>query len=311
MNADKLQSWPVLVYEDLNDTLATVQLWTQIVGKIRLRNMPWINHSWHVTLYVSPRGLTTGSIPYEDGVFEISFDFVNHKAHVISSFGNSKIIDLYPRTVASFYKEIMSSLKDLGINTFIYSVPNEIEPAIPFEHDEIHCTYDADQMYTYWKVLVNVHNIFTRFRAGFRGKCSPVHLFWGAFDLAVTRFSGRAAPKHEGSMPNLPSDVMQEAYSHEVSSCGFWPGNEQMPQPVFYSYCYPTPDTFGTQNIAPKEAFFSSEMGEFILPYEVVRQAPDPGKTLLQFLQSTYVAATTTGNWDRSNLECDLTSFEK
>jgi len=308
---EKLKRWPILVYEDLNDTLATVQLWTQIVGKIRLRNMPWINHSWHVTLYVSPRGLTTRSIPYEYGVFEIEFDFVNHKVQIISSIGVSKTIDLYARTVASFYKEFMSSLKNLGINTTIYAVPNEIEPAIPFENDEIHSIYDANQMHTYWLALVKVHNVFTRFRASFRGKCSPVHLFWGAFDLAVTRFSGRPAPKHQGAMPNIPSDVMQEAYSHEVSSCGFWPGNEQMPQPVFYSYCYPTPDTFGSQIVTPKEAFFSSEMGEFILPYDVVRQSYQPEKMLLQFLQSTYVAAATTGNWNRDNLECDLTSFEK
>lgn len=310
MKTDTIQ-WPDIPFNDWKDTLYTVQMWVQIVGKIRLRKMPWTNHSWHVTLYVTPQGLTTGSIPFENGIFQIDFDFVNHHLLVTSSAGNRKQINLYPRSVASFYNELFEKLNLMNIKASIYAVPNEVEPAIPFAQDETHKFYDKDKIELFWRALVSVHNVFTKFRAGFIGKCSPVHLFWGAFDLAVTRFSGREAPKYTTQMPNMPLKVMQESYSHEVSSCGFWPGSEQFPMPAFYSYCYPSPADFGGQKVQPEEAFYSKEMGEFFLPYDVVRRADNPEKTLLKFMQSTYEAAANTANWSRNELEFDFSEFEK
>jgi hypothetical protein len=303
-------SWPALSFDSLKDTIATIQLWVQIVGKVRLVKMPWLNHSWHVSLYVSARGLTTGSIPYSGGIFQIDFDFIDHKLIITASNGNIEQIDLYPRTVADFYKELFKKLEKMSIDASIYACPNEVEPAIPFEKDEIHQSYDKVAMNSFWHVLTNVNTVFTCFRAGFTGKCSPVHLFWGAFDLAVTRFSGRRAPVHPGGAPNIPLKVMQEAYSHEVSSCGFWPGSEQFPHPAFYAYCYPTPAAFAEQKIEPEKAFYSKEMGEFFLLYDDVRQSSDPAATLMRFLNSTYEAAANTGNWDRKALECDFSSFE-
>jgi Family of unknown function (DUF5996) len=302
--------WPELNYERLRDTIATVHLWTQIIGKIRLRQMPWLNHSWHVTLYVSPRGLTTGSMPYARGFFQIDLDFVGHQLIIISSEGLAERTGLYPRSVADFYKEIFAMLARMEIDVTIHGKPNEVVPAIPFEEDEVHKSYDAHEIMLFWQALVRINLVFVRFRSGFIGKVSPVHFFWGSFDLAVTRFSGRKAPKYPGSVPNIPDDVMQEAYSHEVSSCGFWPGADEFPTPAFYSYCYPTPADFGGQPVEPAEAFWSKEKGEFFLPYEAVRQADDPEETLLRFLRSTYKAAAVTGQWDKQ-LECDLTFFEK
>jgi len=299
----KNQSWPELRYENLKDTITNVQLYTQIVGKVRLQKMPWINHAWHVTLYVSPIGLTTGSIPFEDGIFEMEFDFTNHLLLITTSNGGSEKVELYARTVASFYKEVFEKLALLNIEIKIYGKPNEIDPAIRFEDDETHCVYDKDQINLFWKALVKIDSVFTKFRADFSGKCSPVHLFWGSFDLAVTRFSGREAPEYTGTVPNLPLEVMQEAYSHEVSSAGFWAGSDAFPQPAFYSYCYPTPAAFGDQSVKPAEAFYSREMGEFFLPYEAVRSSSNPEETLMQFLQSTYEAAAETGNWNRKALE--------
>ncbi|WP_183580760.1 DUF5996 family protein [Mucilaginibacter sp. X5P1] len=304
------KKWPELAFESLKDTLATVQLWTQIVGKIRLIKTPWINHSWHVTLYVSPRGLTTGSIPYVDGNFQIDFDFVAHELLIIASNGKTEKLSLYPRTVASFYAELFEKLNAMGIEAKIYAKPNELDPAIPFAQDEVHKSYDAVQMNLYWQALININSVFVKFRSEFTGKCSPVHLFWGAFDLAVTRFSGREAPLHPGGAPNMPDRVMQEAYSHEVSSAGFWGGSEQFPHPAFYAYCYPTPADFGQQVVEPSEAFYSNEMGEFFLLYEVVQRSENPEVKLLQFLRSTYIAAAKTGNWD-NKLQCDLTGYEK
>ena len=303
------QVWPELKFEELKDTIATVQLWTQIVGKIRLSKTPWTNHSWHVTLYVSAKGLTTGSIPYGGGIFQIDFDFISHKLIITSSWNENVSLDLYPRTVADFYQELLQKLTLVGIDVSIYAVPNEVEPAIPFQEDEIHQAYNKEQMNKFWQALVKIHNVFTAFRTGFVGKSSPVHLFWGAFDLVITRFSGKSAPVHAGGAPNMPLKVMQEAYSHEVSSCGFWPGNESFPQAAFYAYCYPTPAAFGQQKIEPAEAFYNEEMGEFFLPYEAVRLSPEPEAKLLQFLNTTYKAAAITGNWDREALECDLSSF--
>lgn len=273
--------------------------------------MPWINHSWHVTLYVSPTGLTTAAIPYEDGIFQIDFDFVQHKLWITTSSGENSSLDLTQRTVANFYGELMQKLGGLGIDTNIYPKPNELDLAIPFEKDEIHHTYNPAQMNNLWQAWINIHIIFTKFRAKFRGKCSPVHFFWGAFDLAVTRFSGREAPLHPGGAPNMPLSVMQEAYSHEVSSCGFWPGSEASPYPVFYAYCYPTPVSFGEQPVKPAEAFFSEEMGEFFLPYADVIKADDPENYLMEFLQSTYEAAANTGHWQRDLLECDFSVLER
>ncbi|HZX57151.1 MAG TPA: DUF5996 family protein [Mucilaginibacter sp.] len=305
------RQWPDLAFESWSDTLATVHLWTQIVGKIRLKQMPWLNHSWHVTLYVSPNGLTTGSVPYQNGVFQVEFDFIHHVLHINTSEGGIARVGLYPRSVANFYRELFEKLKSVDIDASIYASPNEIEPAIPFEQDEVHHSYDAEKIHDFWLALVKINNVFTRFRANFRGKCSPVHFFWGGFDLAVTRFSGKPAPAHPGGAPNIPLSVMQEAYSHEVSSCGFWPGNAQFPHPVFYSYCYPTPPEFNRQQVKPVEAFFSGEMGEFMLLYEVVQRSDNPEDVLMQFLQSTYEAAADTGHWDRKALECDFSRFEK
>lgn len=295
--------WPELKYELLGDTLTTVQLWSQIVGKIRLVKMPWVNHSWHVTLYVSPHGLTTSGVPYEGGMFQLEFDFIDHQLVIITSEGREERVPLQPRTVASFYKELFEKLDKVGVEAKIYAKPNEIDPAIPFEKDEIHQAYDKEQMHLFWLALVRIDAVFKRFRARYTGKCSPVHLFWGAFDLAVTRFSGRTAPKHAGGAPNMPLRVMQEAYSHEVSSAGFWGGSAAFPQPVFYAYCYPVPETFGQQKVAPEAAFYSKEMGEFFLPYDAVRTSGDPEKALMQFLQTTYEAAAHTANWDRDSLE--------
>lgn len=313
MNKDIIvkPNWPDIPFNSWKETLYTVQLWLQIVGKIRLRKMPWTNHSWHVTFYISPIGLTTGAIPYEQGVFQIDFDFQNHQVLITSSTGQHDKMDLYPRTVASFYYELFEKLASLKIPAFIYAVPNEMEMAIPFKEDEMHKSYDKDSMNLYWQALISINNVFTRFRARFIGKCSPVHVFWGAFDLAVTRFSGREAPKHPGGMPNIPLKVMQESYSHEVSSCGFWPGSEQFPMPAFYAYCYPAQALFGEQEVQPKEAFYSNEMGEFFLPYDAVRLSDHPEETLLQFMQSTYEAAANTADWKREKLEFDFSGFEK
>jgi len=309
--ADSTNStWPHLEFGAYGDTVATVHLWTQIIGKIRLKKMPWLNHSWHVTLYVSGRGLTTGSIPCGKGVFQIDMDFIDHQVIILCSDGKMETIKLYPRSVASFYEELFSKLGSMSIEVAIYDSPNEVDPAIPFQKDTIHKSYDPAQMHLIWQALVRVEPVFTRFRSTFIGKVSPVHLFWGSFDLAVTRFSGRPAPKYPGAVTNIPKAVMEEAYSHEVSSCGFWPGNGKSPLPVFYSYCYPTPPDFGKQPVAPAKAFYSEESGEFLLPYEVVQQAENPAETLLQFLHSTYRAAALTGHWSNS-LECDLTYLEK
>ncbi|MDN3547657.1 DUF5996 family protein [Mucilaginibacter aquaedulcis] len=303
-------NWPELRYQDLKDTVATVHLWTQIVGKIRLVKMPWLNHSWHVTLYVSPTGLTTGSIPYDGGLFQIDFDFVSHQLTITSSAAPKQQMRLYQRSVASFYKELLEKLAIMNINVEIYARPNEIPVAIPFAEDETHFIYEPEQINLFWQALVKAEAVFTLFRAKFYGKCSPVHFFWGGFDLAVTRFSGREAPKHPGGAPNMSLEVMQEAYSHEVSSCGFWPGSDSFPHPSFYSYCYPTPNNFKDQPVMPEQAQYNEAIGEFILTYDDVRKAADPESSLLQFLQSTYDAAANTGKWPRKALECDLSGLE-
>jgi hypothetical protein len=305
-----LKPWPEIQFEQLKGTLETVHLWIQIVGKIRLKKMPWLNHSWHVSLYISPRGFTTGSIPYDDGLFQLDMDFITHELIITNSKGLTETVKLFARSVADFHGELFQKLQSMGIDVEIHGKPNELEQAVPFTEDTQQRSYDPAEMNNLWQVLVKIDRVFNKFRAGFNGKNSPVHLFWGAFDLAVTRFSGRQAPKHPGGAPNMPDEIMQEAYSHEVSSCGFWPGNALSPIPIFYAYCYPTPAEFAEQPVEPASAFYSQEMGEFILPYAEVQQAEDPEATLMQFLRSTYRAAAVTGNWDPS-LECDLTYLEK
>jgi len=300
-----IDPWPTLPLKEWKDTYATLHMWTQIVGKIRLAQTPWVNHSWHVTLYVTSRGLTTSPIPYGLKTFQIDFDFVDHKLVIETSDGNVRLIDLRPRTVADFYAEVMSSLRSVGIDVAIHTTPNEIPDPIPFEEDTTHASYDADYANRFWRVLVQSDRVFKEFRARFIGKCSPVHFFWGSFDLAVTRFSGRTAPAHPGGVPHMPDIVAREAYSHEVSSCGFWPGGGAIDYPAYYAYAYPGPEGFKDYKIKPKGAFYSNDLGEFLLPYDEVRKSKDPDAALLDFLQSTYEAAADLAKWDRAALERD------
>ena len=301
------ERWPDLPYAAWADTAATLQLWTQIVGKIRLALTPWLNHSWHVALYVSARGLTTSPMPYGARSLQIDFDFIDHVLWVRTSDGHFRQLVLQPMAVAEFYALLMAALAELGLSVRINTMPNEIANAVPFERDRTRRVYDPEAVNRFWRVLLSVHNVLAHFRTGFLGKVSPVHFFWGSFDLAVTRFSGRRAPSHPGGVPNLPDAVAREAYSHEVSSAGFWPGSPgPVDYPAFYSYAYPAPEGFAAARVRPDAAFFSKELGEFILPYEAVRSARDPDATLMEFLQSTYAAAADLGKWDRAALECGL-----
>ena len=295
--------WPELPYEDWKDTLATLHMWTQIVGKIRMARMPWLNHSWHVTLYVSSRGLTTQAIPYGERTFEIAFDFLDHEVKITTCDDERRVVPLRPVATADFYAEIMDALRGLDLETEIHPKPNEVDPAIPFPEDREHASYDGEAARRFWRALLQVHRVFERFRARFIGKSSPSHFFWGSFDLAVTRFSGRTAPEHPGGYPNMPLDVMREAYSHEVSSAGFWPGGEPMPYPIFYSYAYPTPEGFAEADVAPSAARWNADLGEFVLPYDDVRTSGEPEQTLLEFLQTTYEAAARAAGWDMAALE--------
>jgi hypothetical protein len=298
--------WPELPLTAWRSTCATLQLWTQIVGKIRLALTPWLNHSWHVTLYVTPRGLSTSPIP--DGLrsFQIEFDFIDHRLKISASDGASRQFALAGHSVASFYAAVMAALAELGIRVAIDEVPNELPDPIPFSKDTQHASYDSDAAQRFFRILVNVDRVFKQFRTGFVGKASPVHFFWGSFDLAVTRFSGRRAPRHPGGVPHLPDDVACEAYSHEVSSAGFWPGGGAIDYPVFYSYAYPEPTGFRAVKVRPDAAFFSEALGEFVLPYDAVRTASDPDRALLDFLESTYLAAANAAKWDREALECEI-----
>lgn len=297
--------WPELEFGKIQDTLETLHQWIQIVGKIRLRTMPWQNHSWHTTLYLSPHGFTTQGIPYQGGFFQIDFDFMQHKLYVSCAHGASLSLDLRPMTVADFYEELFQKLSNLGIRVEIHGRPNELETAIPFKENTINKSYDPKAARSLWQAMAKVQAVFSRFRSEFIGKCSPVHLFWGAFDLAVTRFSGSPAPLHPGGAPNMPLEVMQEAYSKEVSSAGFWPGSKDFPSAIFYSYAYPAGPRFAEQEVLPKEAFYSAEMGEFMLKYDDVQQSKDPEGMLWDFLQSTYQAAAVTSGWNRAELERD------
>jgi Family of unknown function (DUF5996) len=278
-------------------------MWTQIVGKIRLSLTPWINHSWHVTLYLTARGLTTSPVPYGLRAFEIRFDFIDHELRILTSSGPMRVLKLRAQSVAGFYREVTTALRELELPVTINLVPNEIENAVPFDQDEEHRSYDAEYANRFWRVLLQSHRVFTEFRSRFCGKCSPVHFFWGSFDLAVTRFSGRNAPPHPGGVPHLPDAVAREAYSQEVSSLGFWPGNATMPTPIFYSYAYPEPSGFSKSTIAPAAAGYDAKLHEFTLPYDDVRTADSPDEVLLGFAQSTYDAASTLAKWDRASLE--------
>jgi hypothetical protein len=298
--------WPELPYSAWKDTCTTLQLWMQIVGKIRLALEPWLNHSWHVTLHVTARGLTTPLISSGGHDFQIEFDFIDHILWIRTSGGHFRQLVLRPMPVAEFYVDLLHALSALGIVVEIDTMPNEIADAIPFDEDRIHASYDRDFANRFWRVLLRSHEVFSYFRTAFLGKASPVHFFWGSFDLAVTRFSGRRAPPHPGGIPHLPDTVVREAYSHEVSSAGFWPGGGPIDYAAYYSYAYPTPEGYAAAPVRPAQAFFSKELGEFILPYDAVRTAPDPKRALLDFLQSTYEAAANNGKWDREDLECAL-----
>jgi hypothetical protein len=296
-------AWPAIPLADWDDTRATFHLWTQIVGKIRMVRTPLVNHWWNVPLYVTARGLTTSPIPDPDGrEFEMEFAFDTHRLEIEVTDGRRAAVALEPRSVADFYDEVMRRLADLGLATEIWTVPVEIPgDVVPFDEDHEHASYDGDAVRRFWLALVESHRVMTEFRARFLGKASPVHLFWGGLDLAVTRFSGRPAPLHPGGAPHCGPFVMHEAYSHEVSSCGYWPGAGA--EGAFYSYAYPEPPGYRDRSAGPDGAFFDTDLGEFLLPYERVRTAADPDATLLAFLQATYDAAADCAGWDRAALE--------
>jgi hypothetical protein len=298
--------WPELPTAAWRETYATLQLWTQIVGKVRLKRSPWLNHSWHVALYVTARGLTTSPIPDGTRSFQIDFDFIDHVLRISTSDGATRQLALAGQSVASFYAAVMANLAELGIDVAIDEMPNELPDPIRFSQDNLHASYDAAAVRSFFQILLSTDAVLKQFRTGFLGKASPVHFFWGSFDLAVTRFSGRRAPRHPGGVPHMPDDVACEAYSHEVSSAGFWPGGGAIDYPAFYSYAYPEPAGFRATPVRPEAAFFSEALGEFILPYDAVRTAADPDKALLEFLQSTYEAAANAAKWDRDVLECAL-----
>ncbi len=294
--------WPELPFEAWKDTCLTVHLWTQIVGKIRLATAPMVNHWWQVPLYVTCRGLTTSPMPHGPGTFQIDFDFIAHRLDIRTSSGATDCFPLQPQSVADFYAELMGRLRALGLDVRIWTMPVEIAEPIPFEQDREHASYQPDYVHRFWRVLVEADRVLQAFRGGFVGKASPVHFFWGSFDLAVTRFSGRRAPPHPGA-PHVADRVSREAYSHELSSCGFWPGNGGFGQPAFYAYAYPEPAGFADGPVRPDAAFYSGEAGEFILPYEAIRQAAAPEQLLREFLETTYGAAADLGQWDRAALE--------
>ncbi|MEY2487315.1 MAG: hypothetical protein QOH39_2963 [Verrucomicrobiota bacterium] len=301
--ANQADHWPPLVFNEWKDTCITLHMWTQVVGKIRLALAPWTNHSWHVTLYLTARGLTTSPIPHGVRTFEIRFDFIDHELRILKCDGALRTLKLQPQSVATFYDSVMKALSALDLPVSINTTPNELPDPIPFEKDETHRSYDPEYANRFWRALAQTDRVFKEFRSRFCGKCSPVHFFWGSFDLAVTRFSGRSAPTHPGGIPHLPDAITREAYSQEVSSLGFWPGNEAMPEPIFYSYAYPQPEGFAEATVLPKDAFYNPQLKEFILPYAAVRDATASDDLLLEFAQSTYDAASTLAGWDRAALE--------
>jgi len=297
-----VNSWPALPLSEWKETYDTLHMWTQIVGKIQLALTPTENHWWNTTLYVSPRGLTTSTMHHNGRLLQIDFNFIDHKLIIETTDAPAKTIDLRSLSVADFYQETMDALNSFEMPVKIWTTPVEVADRIPFENDEKHASYDPEYVQKFWRILTQADRVFAEFRCRFNGKVSPVHFVWGAFDLAVTRFSGRTAPRHPGAA-NLARFVAVEAYSHEVSSCGFWPGGGPIDKPVFYAYTYPVPPGFNEYHTQPAQAFYHREMGEYLLPYDVVRTANSPDDILLSFLQSTYEAAATCGNWDRSALE--------
>lgn len=301
--AQHTNAWPSLRVDDWTATRDTLHMWTQIVGKIRLAHSPMVNHWWQVTLYVTPRGLTTSAIPYETEAFDIAFDFIDHNLLINSSRGATRAVALEPKSVAQFYSQTMQALDELGFNTRIQSHPNEVDPAPWFAEDVEHASYDPNAAHLFWRQLLQANRVIGQFRSRFTGKVSPVHFFWGAMDLACTRFSGRGAPRHPGGAPNVGDWVMVEGYSRELSSCGFFPGGDD--EGAFYAYAYPQPDGFADHPVSPAEAYYSKDLGEYLLPYEVVRQSADPDQVLLEFLQDTYEAAAIHADWDRAALEDD------
>ena len=296
-----MKPWPPLEYEHWADTAQTLHMWTQVVGKVRMMKSPPVNHSWHVALYVTSRGLSTSPVPNGQGTFEIEFDFIDHRLRISTTEGDEHDFKLQPMTVANFYDRVMAALADLGIDVKINTTPNEVPEPIPFTSDITHRSYDPAAVERFFRVLVDTCRVLTRFRTRFVGKVSPVHLFWGAIDLAVTRFSGREAPPHPGA-PGLPLHVARDAYSHEVSSAGFWPGGGGF-EAAFYSYAYPEPEGYAQASVKPAQAFYSNDLREFLLPYDAVRNSTSPDEMLMEFLQSTYEAAADLGKWDRKALE--------
>lgn len=293
-----IEPWPELPLDAWKDTYATLHMWTQIVGKIRMALAPLVNHWWNVTLYVTSRGLTTSAIHYGTRVFDIEFDFFDRQLVIRTGDGAVRSVQLKPRSVADFYREVMRELDSLGIDVKIHATPDEVSDPIPFEEDQVHASYDPEFATRFWRILVSVDAVFKEFRSRFIGKCSPVHFFWGAFDLAVSRFSGRTAPERPGA-----DLMMREGYSHEVISAGFWPGGGEVKGPAFYSYTVPAPDGLDKQSIKPAAAFYDSKLGEFILMYDDMRRLEDPKAGLLEFLQSTYEAGADLAKWDRKALE--------
>jgi hypothetical protein len=300
---DRELFWPPLPWAGWQTTAETLHMWTQVVGKIRLTLSPWINHSWHVTLYVTSRGLTTSPIPHGLHTFEIRFDFISHELRILKSDGALRVLPFQPQSVAAFYGAVMAALGELRLPVKIDRMPNEISDPIPFDRDETHRAYDPKAANRFWRVLLQSDRVLKQFRSRFCGKCSPVHFFWGSFDLAVTRFSGGPAPVHPGGIPHLPDIVTREAYAQEVSSVGFWPGNAASPTPLYYSYAYPEPPGFAEAKIGPAEASYHAPLHEFVLPYDAVRTAASPDAMLLEFAQSVYDAAALLGKWDRAALE--------
>ena len=305
--------WPSLPYVAWKDTYATLHLWTQVIGKIRLELTPWLNHSWHVTLYVTPRGLSTGPMPLAGGRdLAIDFDFIDHVLWLRTSDGEFRQVTLRPKTVAEFHGEVINALAALGVAVRINQMPSEIENAVRFSEDRVHSSYDPEFVNRHFRVLAATHRVFAHFRTGFLGKASPVHFFWGSFDLAVTRFSGRSAPLlTKSDTPGLSLAVARDAYSHEVSSAGFWPGDDEIDYPAYYSYAYAEPEGFAAAKVRPAAAFYYKDYGQFLLPYDAVRNAPDPEAALMEFLQSTYEAAADLGTWDRKALDCALGEIGK
>lgn len=298
-----IKPWSALEFSEWKDTYETLHRWLQIVGKLRLTKAPWTNHSWHSTFYLNSRGITTSAIPLGDRNLTIEFNFIQHKLTLEDSNGMGQEFDLQSESVASFYNRFKHALEILDVDVSFDLHPNEMADDTPFDQDTKHKTYNKEQVLNCYQILVRIDNVLQKFRSRFVGKCSPVHLFWGSFDLAVTRFSGRSAPDHPGGIPHIPKEVVEEAYSHEVSSCGFWPGNDIYPHAAFYSYAYPEPTGLDNAIIEPAEAFFHKELREFILPYDKVRTASNPEYIILDFFQSTYEAAAVMADWDTKSVE--------